>query len=84
MAYSTATPPMEYIGPVNGPRVWAYTSADAQATVAAANYFTNGAVLGMRDGDLAFVYNTTGTIWSIHKVAVAASVVTLSAGTAIT
>ena len=84
MPYSTATPPMEYVGPINGPRFWAYSSIDAKATVAASAYFTNGALLGMRDGDLIFVFDTVTPLWSIHRVINTASVISLSVGLNVT
>ena len=43
-------------------------ATDAHATVDASGYFTNGYDLGMRDGDLAFVYDTGNKIWSAHTV----------------
>jgi hypothetical protein len=50
------------------PSIWVYSSADAHASVDASGYFTNGYDLGMRDGDLAFVYDTGNKIWSAHTV----------------
>lgn len=38
-----------------GGNVWAYRSSDAPATVAGANYFTDGFKLGMRKGDILFM-----------------------------
>lgn len=61
MAYSTSAPPILLItAPMHsgGQQVWSYTSADAIATVKAADYFSNGAALGMRVGDMVFVYDT--------------------------
>lgn len=69
MAYSTSTPPRLLIDSVGGsPSVWLYSSADAKATVDGSGYFTNGYALGMRDGDLCFVYDTGNKIWSAHTV----------------
>lgn len=38
-----------------GGTVWAYRSSDPAATVAGANYFTDGFKLGMRRGDIIFI-----------------------------
>lgn len=70
MAYAVANPPVKVsIGPLanlnttestKGPSaLWVYASADAIATVKAANYFSNGQLLGMRTGDIVFVYDIT-------------------------
>lgn len=70
MAYSTSSPPRLILeGGIGGtPSIWLYTSADAKATVDGSGYFTNGYDLGMRDGDLIFVYDTANKIWSAHTV----------------
>lgn len=85
MPYSTSNPPRMFVdGGIGGaPSLWLYTSADAAATVDASNYFTNGYALGMRDGDLAFVYNSAGKIWTAHTVTVNGQTVDLSDGTII-
>lgn len=70
MAYSTSNPPrlmVQGIG-TTANRWWQYVSADAKATVDASGYFTDGYALGMRDGDLCFVYDTANKIWSAHTV----------------
>jgi hypothetical protein len=38
-----------------GGNVWAYRASDAPATVAGANYFTDGFKMGIRKGDIMFV-----------------------------
>jgi hypothetical protein len=38
-----------------GGNVWAYRSSDSAATVAGANYFTDGWKLGLRKGDIMFI-----------------------------
>ena len=69
MAYSTSNPPALMAGGQSGQkRIWQYSSADAKATVDTSGYFTNGYDLGMRDGDLIFVYDTANKIWSTHTV----------------
>jgi len=72
MAYATTNPPRKVLelglmgeAPRN---LWVYSSADAKATVDASGYFTDGYNLGMRDGDLLFVYDTGNKIWSAHTV----------------
>jgi len=62
MAYSTSAPPNKLVaGTIDGtagPSIWTYKSADAIATVKAADYFSNGAALGMVVGDMIIVYDT--------------------------
>lgn len=38
-----------------GGNLWAYRSSDPAATVAGANYFTEGFKIGMRKGDIVFI-----------------------------
>jgi hypothetical protein len=38
-----------------GGNIWAYRSTDPAATVAGANYFTDGFKLGLRRGDIMFI-----------------------------
>lgn len=38
-----------------GGNIWAYRSSDPAATVAGANYFTDGFKLGLRRGDIMFI-----------------------------
>jgi hypothetical protein len=69
MAYVTTNPPrIKVVGVSGAPNWWEYSSADAKATVDNSGYFTNGYALGMRDGDLVFVYDTGNKIWSCHTV----------------
>jgi len=60
MAYSTSNPPIaddDALG--SGAVRWTYRSADTAATVAGANYFSNGDDLGMDVGDMVFILDTT-------------------------
>lgn len=70
MSYATTNPPQLVLnfGVGSGARLWYYSSADAAATVRVSGYFTDGYSLGMRDGDLVFVYDTANKIWSTHTV----------------
>ena len=83
MAYSPSTSrPALIAGKIgSGQRVWIYSSADAQATVDGSGYFTDGYMLGMRDGDLCLVYDSGNKIWSAHTVTVAGTTVDLANGT---
>jgi hypothetical protein len=71
MAYSTSNPPSKIaLGTLDGtagPAIWVYKSADAIATVKGADYFSNGAALGLAVGDVMFVYDsntpTFSTAW---------------------
>lgn len=79
MAYAVANPPVKLSwGPMANlnttestsgpPALWGYASADAIATVKAANYFSNGQLLGMRKGDIVFVYDLTTPAVSVAFV----------------
>lgn len=84
MAYVTSNPPaLVFSFNNNLPKLWQYSSADAMATVDGSGYFTNGYDLGMRDGDLIFVYNAASKIWSAHTVVVSGTTVNLADGTTI-
>ena len=69
MAYSTANPPV-LMQPSIGdkPQFWAYASADDDATVNGASYFSNGVSLGMKVGDFVFVSDTATPKGSVHSV----------------
>lgn len=41
------------------PRQWQYSSTHGATAVQAANFFTDGNALGMRTGDVLFVYGST-------------------------
>ena len=78
MAYVTTNPPREITGgPLtggSGGRIWQYTSADAAATVAGANYFSNALQLGMKASDIILVVDTATPLltgWLVHSVAAA-------------
>ncbi len=59
MAYSTSSPPALVANTVGGNgAVWLYKSADDDATVNGASYFTNGIPLGMKVGDIVLVIDT--------------------------
>lgn len=64
MAYSTTAPAYLLVPKVaGGPgSIWGYSSTDSIAQQAAANFFANGAALGMKVGDvmLATVISTAG------------------------
>lgn len=86
MAYATTNPPRAILeGGIGGsPSIWLYSSADASTDVDGSGYFTNGYDLGMRDGDLIFVYVTSSKLWTTHTVINAATtVIDLSTGSAI-
>ena len=80
MAYSTSNPPQLLVGKFAGTGVslWTYTSADAAADVDAANYFTDGDVLGMKVGDFVLGYDTTNSLCHIWVV------ITVTAGSGAT
>lgn len=92
MSYSTSSPPRLMISgslTQTAPNIWTYSSADAVATVRVSGYITNGGNLGMKVGDLVFVFVTGGTaavsiciVMSVSSTAPGA--VDLSDGTTIT
>lgn len=64
MAYATTNPPVRTnagaLTEVNSARgvggnIWLYASADADATVSGAGYFSNAAALGLQVGDIVIV-----------------------------
>lgn len=87
MAYVTSNPPRVLVQGAIGngaPTIWAYSSADASATVAASQYFSNGKDLGMEVNDLVFVVDTGTPLITTNRVkTVVAAGVTVSAGTTV-
>lgn len=98
MAYNVANPPVKLSeGPLTsfgateagagnfGGALWMYKSTDADATVRAAGYFTNGVALGMQVGDIVYVHVTNAAPYAVYLHVVttisAAGVVTLSSTT---
>lgn len=70
MAYATTNPPVKLAGngPA-GPQLWAYVSTDVHTDVDAADYFSNGAALGLRVNDIMFVTKSSATIGvTVHTV----------------
>lgn len=80
MAYSTSNPPNLLVGGFTNskPSLWTYKSADVAADVDAANYFSDGDVLGMKVGDFVLVYDTTTPLAHIFVV------ITVTAGSGAT
>lgn len=69
MAYSTTNPPK-----CHGPRlgaaeaIFTYSSADSAAAIAVADYFSNGADLGMQVGDAVIALDTATPACTTHIV----------------
>lgn len=82
MSYATSNPPaLMGIGPLTGPgRWWSYRSNDVATDVDASGYFTNGAALGMKVGDIVVVedIDTGPNTITLHRV------ITVTAGGAAT
>lgn len=84
MAFSAGTfLPMSSMANSNAPRHWTYTTADAPATVVAANYFDEAVVLGLQKGDVVWSVDTNGgtetfTMVFIDAISAAGVVTTLS------
>lgn len=69
MAYATTNPPKMIAKMIGGGGVWEYRSTDVHTDVDAADYFSNGAALGMRVGDIVMVSKTSATIGTtVHYV----------------
>jgi hypothetical protein len=69
MSYATTNPPALISDKIGGNgSVWLYKSADDDATVNGAGYFTNGVTLGMAVGDIVLVIDTTTPKGSFHFV----------------
>lgn len=53
MAYSTSNPPTLMVPSIGAkPAIWAYSSTHSSTEILAASFFSNGAALGMRAGDI--------------------------------
>lgn len=69
----------------SAPKVWAYSTADADATIVGASYFSDGASKGMKVGDLVDAINPTGPKYKRYQVAsLSGAAATVAAPTAIT
>ena len=69
MAYATSNPPQKTSSGIgNGVTVWAYSSADVNATVVGAGYFSNGDALGMKVGDIVLIGDTATPLGTIAVV----------------
>lgn len=71
MAYAVTNPPRLMVPSMNssGPNIWTYQSADVDDTVNGASYFSNGVSLGMKVGDLVWIYDQTTPKGSVAYVA---------------
>jgi len=69
MAYVTTNPPQAFTRGTTGTEGWIYTSADAHTDVDAADYFSNGADLGLKTNDFMIVIDTATPTCTIHHVA---------------
>lgn len=70
MAYVTTNPPKCLVPNLGStPSLWAYTSTDVHTDVDAADYFSDGAALGLKVGDIMFVSKSSATIGTtVHYV----------------
>jgi len=62
-----------------GVNLWAYTSADAVATVVAQDYITNPVDMGMAVNDLVIIIDTATPLISMSRVKTVSSVSTTGA-----
>jgi len=66
MAYSVSNPPALMVPSIGDrPQFWAYESADVVGDVDATDYFSNASDLGMKVGDLVWVYDTTTPLCTV-------------------
>lgn len=71
MAYVTTNPPkLISTGIAGSGQIWEYRSTDAAATVDGSGYITDAKALGMKQGDIVFVYDTDATPYTmtLHSV----------------
>lgn len=69
MTYATTNPPQVLVPSIGArPAIWSYESADDDATVNGTDYITDALELGMKAGDLVYVYDTATPKGSIHYV----------------
>lgn len=68
MTYSTSNPPTRVWGEVGGNSGWYYNSADDDSTVIGANYVTNAQALGMKVGDVVYIYDSATPKLSVVSV----------------
>lgn len=73
MAYSKSNPPIKISQGIDSKSVWLYVSADAKATVIAANYVTNAEDLGMKVNDAVIIVDTATPLASLVMVSAVAS-----------
>jgi len=67
------------------PKLWVYSTADADATITGASYVSDGVSRGMAVGDLVDAVNPTGPKYKRYQVAsVSGAAATLAAPVAIT
>lgn len=74
MSYTTATMRLIVPGIGSAPSVWLYSSTDAHTDVDAAGYFSDGANLGLKAGDVVIVVDTDSATCTIHSAASATAI----------
>ncbi len=86
MSYApTTTQPQLWISAIGAsPRIWVYYNSDAETSVDASGYFTDGYSLGMRDGDVLYYYKTDTKVWYAATVTVSGTTVDMANFTATT
>lgn len=71
MSYVTTNPPYRLVSALGSAKqLWRYDSADDDSTVIAANYITNGNVLGMKVGDAVLIWDSATPKGSLAFVTV--------------
>jgi hypothetical protein len=70
MGYATSNPPSKVTNALgSGKNIWIYSSTDDDATTNGASYYSNGVALGMKVGDMVYVWDSTTPKGSVCYVA---------------
>lgn len=79
MAYATTNPPCLMVPSIGAkPQIWAYRSTDVVGDVDASGYFTNGEALGMKLGDMVWVYDSTTPLCTVCWVSAVSTTATVT------
>lgn len=69
MAYDVANPPKLVVpGVGSGPGIWIYADTDAHTDIDADDYFSDGDLIGMKEGDALLYFDTDTDTSTIHFV----------------
>lgn len=82
MAYSTTNPPGLMTQPVGGisGAIWNYRTTETVSAVTASSFFSNGAALGMKAGDVVSIVSVSTAAAFVDSAMASVSAVTAGAG----